>query len=82
VKTFFRWAFATDLILVDPSTKLKSLPSEHNQVQPLTQDEMSRLVAATAECGFNPEVAYKGEDVHPASAVVGLSVHGCRHTYA
>ena len=59
VKTFFRWAFATDLIPADPSAKLKSLPSDHNQVQPLTQDEMGRLVAATAECGFDPKVAYK-----------------------
>jgi integrase/recombinase XerD len=59
VKTFFRWAFATDLIPADPSAKLKSLPSERNQVQPLTQDEMGRLLAATAECGFDAAVAYK-----------------------
>jgi integrase/recombinase XerD len=59
VKTFFRWAFATDLIPADPSAKLKSLPSERTQVQPLTQEEIGRLVAATAECGFDPEVAFK-----------------------
>ncbi len=27
VKTFFKWAFSTDLIAADPSAKLKSLPS-------------------------------------------------------
>lgn len=59
VKTFFKWAFTTDLILADPSAKLKSLKSERTQVQPLTQEEMGQLVNATAECGFTSEVAYK-----------------------
>ena len=40
-KTFSKWAFRTDLIEADPSAKLKSLPSEHNQVQPLTRERCS-----------------------------------------
>jgi integrase/recombinase XerD len=59
VKTFFRWAFATDLIATDPSSKLKSLPSERTQVQPLTEEEMQRLLAATANCGFEPKIAHR-----------------------
>jgi site-specific recombinase XerD len=59
VRTFFGWAFATELILVDPSAKLRCLPYIHNQVYPLSQDEMSRLLAATSECGFVAEVAYR-----------------------
>ncbi len=59
VKTFFKWAFNTDLVAANPSAKLKSLPAERKQVQPLTQEEMGRLVAATAECGFDTGVAYK-----------------------
>ena len=59
VKTFFRWAFSTDLIPADPSAKLKSLPYVRTQVLPLTQDEMDRLIAATPECGFEPEIAYR-----------------------
>ena len=58
-KTFSKWAFRTDLIEVDPSAKLKSLPSEHNQVQPLTQGDMQRLLAATDNCEFSQEVAYR-----------------------
>lgn len=34
VKTFFKWAFSTDLIAFDPSVKLKSLPSGRSQVLP------------------------------------------------
>ena len=59
VRTFFRWAYATELILVDPSAKLRCLPYLHNQVYPLSQEEMSRLLAATSECGFGAEVAYR-----------------------
>jgi hypothetical protein len=62
-KTFSKWAFRTDLIEADPSSKLKSLPSEHNQVQPLTQGEMKRLLAATDNCEFSPEVAYRVKTV-------------------
>lgn len=58
MKTFFRWAFATDLIAADPSAKLKSLPSERNQVLPLTQDEMDRLINAVNQC-YDPAVAYR-----------------------
>ena len=58
-KTFSKWAFRTDLIEVDANAKLKSLPSEHNQVQPLTEGEMQELLAATDDCGFSPEVAYR-----------------------
>lgn len=32
VKTFFKWAFSTDLIPADPSAKLKSLPCGRKQV--------------------------------------------------
>jgi integrase/recombinase XerD len=59
VKTFFRWAYATDLVLTDPSAKLKSLPSVRTQVQPLTKEEMERLLRATGECGFDSQKAYK-----------------------
>lgn len=59
VRTFFRWAFATDLITTDPSAKLKCLPYHHNQVHPLSPDEMTRLIAACSECDFEPAVAYK-----------------------
>jgi site-specific recombinase XerD len=62
-KTFSKWAFRTDLIEVDPSAKLKSLPSEHNQVQPLTQGDMQRLLAATDNCEFSQEVAYRVETI-------------------
>jgi integrase/recombinase XerD len=58
-KTFSKWAFRTDLIEADPSAKLKSLPSEHNQVQPLTEEEMQQLLAATDSCEFSPEVVYR-----------------------
>jgi site-specific recombinase XerD len=58
-KTFTKWAFRTDLIENDPSAKLKPLPSEHNQVQPLTEGEMQRLLAATDNCEFSSEVAYR-----------------------
>ncbi len=57
VKTFFRWAFSIDLIPADVSAKLKSLPCVRQQVQPLTRDEMGRLLAATSQCGFAPEIA-------------------------
>jgi integrase/recombinase XerD len=62
-KTFSKWAFRSDLIEADPSAKLKALPSEHNQVQPLTQGEMQRILAATDDCGFSPEVAYRVKTV-------------------
>lgn len=58
-KTFSKWAFRTDLIEADPSAKMKSLPSERNQVQPLTLEEMQRLLAATDDCQFSPVVAYR-----------------------
>jgi integrase/recombinase XerD len=56
VKTFFRWAHSIDLIPSDVSAKLKSLPIVRKQVQPLTKDEMARLLAATSQCGFSPEI--------------------------
>jgi integrase len=59
VKTFFGWAFATDLISADPTAKMKSLPYVHNQVFPLSQEEMARILKATSECGFSPEVAFR-----------------------
>jgi site-specific recombinase XerD len=62
-KTFSKWAFRSDLIEADPSAKLKALPSAHNQVQPLTQGEMQGLLAATDDCGFSPEVAYRVKTV-------------------
>ena len=37
VKTFFKWAFCTDLVPTDPSAKLKSLPSGQNQVMQRTR---------------------------------------------
>ena len=57
VKTFFRWAHSIDLIPADVSSKLRPLPSVRKQVQPLTRDEMERLLAATSQCGFTPEIA-------------------------
>ena len=57
VKTFFRWAHSIDLIPSDVSSKLKSLPIVRKQVQPLTLDEMARLLVATSQCGFAPEIA-------------------------
>jgi integrase/recombinase XerD len=57
VRTFFRWANSIDLIPSDVSNKLKSLPIVRKQVQPLTPDEMERLLAATSQCGFAPEIA-------------------------
>ena len=58
VKTFFKWAFSTDLIPTDPSAKLKSLPGGQNQVMPLTRGEMDRLIDAVNKC-FDHEVAYR-----------------------
>jgi site-specific recombinase XerD len=57
VKTFFRWAHSIDLIPSDASSKLTSLPIVRKQVQPLTPDEMARLLAATRQCDFTPEIA-------------------------
>ena len=57
VKTFFRWAHSIDLISSDVSSKLKSLPIVRKQVQPLTREEMEKLLAATTQCGFTPEIA-------------------------
>jgi site-specific recombinase XerD len=57
VKTFFRWAHAIDLIPSDISAKLTPLPIVRKQVQPLTRDEMERLLAATDQCGFKPRIA-------------------------
>jgi site-specific recombinase XerD len=57
VKTFFRWAYSTDLIPADASAKLKSLSCVRQQVQPLSPDEIDRLLAATSQCGFKPEIA-------------------------
>jgi len=59
VKTFFKWAFSTDLIAADPSAKLKSLPSGRHQVLPLSRDEFDRILAAVDQCGFAPEVEYR-----------------------
>jgi integrase/recombinase XerD len=58
VKTFFKWAFSTDLIPTDASAKLKSLPCGQNQVLPLKRNEMDRLIKAVGEC-FDHEVAYR-----------------------
>jgi hypothetical protein len=44
VKTFIRWAHSIDLIPSDVSSKLTSLPIVRKQVQPLTLDEMERLL--------------------------------------
>ena len=59
VKTFFKWAFCTDLIAADPGAKLKSLPSGQRQVLPLARDEFERILAAVDQCGFTPEIVYK-----------------------
>jgi integrase/recombinase XerD len=59
VKTFFKWAFSTDLIPADPSAKLKSLPSGRHQVLPLSRDEFDRILAAVGQCGFTREIEYK-----------------------
>ncbi|MFY9562055.1 MAG: tyrosine-type recombinase/integrase [Terriglobales bacterium] len=59
VKTFFKWAFATDLIAADPSAKLKSLPSGRHQVLPLSRDEFDRILTAVDQCGFKPEITYR-----------------------
>jgi len=56
VKTFFRWAHSIDLISSNVSAKLHSLPVVHKQVQPLTKDEIDRLLAATSHCGFSFEI--------------------------
>ena len=56
VKTFFRWAHSIDLVSSNVSAKLQSLPIVRKQVQPLTKDEMARLLAATSKCGFSTEV--------------------------
>jgi integrase/recombinase XerD len=56
VKTFFRWAFSIDLVSSNASVKLTSLPIVRKQVQPLTKEEMARLLAATGQCGFSPEI--------------------------
>jgi integrase/recombinase XerD len=59
VKTFFKWAFSTDLIPADPSAKLKSLPSGRHQVLPLSRDEFDRILTAVDQCGFTPTVEYR-----------------------
>jgi site-specific recombinase XerD len=59
VKTFFKWAFSTDLIPADPSAKLKSLPSGRHQVLPLSRDDFDRIQAAVDQCGFTPAVEYR-----------------------
>jgi site-specific recombinase XerD len=59
VKTFFKWAFSTDLIPADPSAKLKSLPSGRHQVLPLSRDDFDRILAAVDQCGFTPAVEYR-----------------------
>jgi len=56
VETFFRWANSIDIIPSDVSAKRTSLPIVLKQVQQLTQDEMERLLAATSQCGFSPEI--------------------------
>jgi hypothetical protein len=61
VKTFFKWAFSTDLIATNPSAKLMSLPSGRNQVLPLSRDEFDRILAAVDQCSFSAEVAYRVE---------------------
>jgi site-specific recombinase XerD len=62
VKTFFRWAHSIDLIPSDVSAKLTSLPIVRKQVQPLTRDEMERLLTATRQCGFSPEIEERVRD--------------------
>ena len=52
VKTFFKWAFSTDLIATNPSARLMSLPSGRNQVLPLSRDEFDRMLATVDQCGF------------------------------
>ena len=52
----FRWAYSIDLVSSNVSVKLTSLPIVRKQVQPLTPDEMTRLLAATSQCGFSPEI--------------------------
>jgi integrase/recombinase XerD len=59
VKTFFKWAFSTDLIPADPSAKLKSLPCGRKQVMPLSRDEFDRILAEIGQCGFGPETEYR-----------------------
>ena len=59
VKTFFKWAFSTDLIPADPSAKLKSLPSGRHQVLPLSRDDFDRILAAVDQCCFTPAVEYR-----------------------
>jgi integrase/recombinase XerC len=59
VKTFFKWAFSTDLIVTNPSAKLMSLPSGRKQVLPLSRAEFDRILAAVDQCGFKPEIAYR-----------------------
>ena len=56
VRTFFRWAHSIDLLPSDPSAKLRSLPVVRKQVQPLTRQDMSDLLAAASRCGFSPEI--------------------------
>jgi hypothetical protein len=78
VKTFFKWAFSTDLIPADPSAKLKSLPSGRHQVLPLSRDDFDRILAAVDQCCFTPAVEYPGENFYFASAVVWSRLHGRR----
>jgi hypothetical protein len=68
VKTFFKWAFSTDLIPADPSAKLKSLPSGRHQVLPLSRDEFDRILAAVDQCGFTPAVEYRVKQASSADA--------------
>jgi len=54
VKTFFRWAHSIDLVSSNVSAKLHSLPVVRKQVQPLTKEEMARLLASTSQFWIQP----------------------------
>ena len=82
VKTFFKWAFSTDLIPADPSAKLKSLPCEQ---QPSSASDSGRDGSASrcyCQVQFDPEVAYKVRTFILLQRWSGFGVHGRRHAQA